>query len=270
MNRLLIGLLLAAASGLAACQPQGEQGKLRKDMNGMILGDDTKPAQPLHVGVGDTATRLRERNPYLKQFKMSDQEELRLPLITKLDVHYDDGDIKLDVGCAITTNIDGDERFPGAAFIGIKLCEQPLNDWKPALQRAAELMSQLERQNPQVQNLRAFYAQATDTELQKIGGNSLRKSQHDLYALRTIEDADAKFGQEAAKGNTEILDGGQSNTYARVGMYAGSKMLFTIGISKVANFGGNNLTEDQRRTMRYEVTMSFRLRNDFDPKSIKR
>lgn len=269
MKKLLIGLMLAAASGLAACEPQSEQGKLRKDMNGMILGDDTKPTQSLYVGVGDTATQLMERNPYLKQFKLSDQEELRLPLMTKLDVHYDDSDMKLDVGCAFTTNIDGSKRFPGAAFIGIKLCEQPLNDWKPALRRAAELMHQLEQRNPQVQNLRALYARATDAELQKIGGNSLRKSQHDLYALLTIEEADAKFGQEAEKGNAEILSGGQTNTYARVGMYAGSKMLFTIGISKVANFGGDNLTEDQRRTMRYEVTMSFRLRNDVDAKSIR-
>lgn len=42
-----------------------------KDLSGMILGGDTKPAQPLYVGVGDTAARLMTRNPYLKQCKLS-------------------------------------------------------------------------------------------------------------------------------------------------------------------------------------------------------
>ncbi|WP_147376895.1 hypothetical protein [Noviherbaspirillum saxi] len=270
MNKLWMGLVLVAISGLAACQPQGEHGKLRKDMNGMILGDDTQPAQPLHVGVGDTATRLMARNPYLKQFKLNDQEELRLPLMTKLDVHYDDGDIKLDVGCAFTTNIDGNARFPGAAFIGIKLCDQPLNDWKPALQRATEIMRRLEQQNPQVQNLRDFYRNASEPELQKIGGKQWRKSQQDMDMLRTLEEADAKFAQEAAGGNEEILSGKWRNTEAFVGVYAGKHAIFEIGVSKVAEFGGSNLTEEQRRTMRYEVTMSFRLRNDVDPKSVQR
>lgn len=269
MNKLFIGLMLAIASGLAACQPQGEAEKLKKDMNGMILGDDTKPAQPLYVGVGDTAARLMERNPYLKQFKLSAQEELRLPLMTKLDVHYDDGDIKLDVGCAFTTNIDGNARFVGAASIGIKLCDQSLNDWKPALRIAAEIMRRLEQQNPQVQNLRDFYVHASEPELKKIGGKQWRKSNHDLDVLRTIEDASIKFEREAAAGNVEITSGKQGNTEAFIGVYAGKHTIFEIGVSKVANFGGDNLTEEQRRTMRYEVTMSFRLRNDIDPMAIQ-
>lgn len=269
MKKLLIGLMLAAASGLAACEPQSEQGKLRKDMNGMILGDDTKPTQSLYVGVGDTATQLMERNPYLKQFRLSDQEELRLPLMTKLDVHYDDSDMKLDVGCAFTTNIDGSKRFLGAAFIGIKLCEQPLNDWKPALQRAAEIMRHLEQQSPQVKNLRDFYIHASEPELQRLGGEIWQRSTHDMDMLRTLDEANAKFSGEASRGNEEILSGNRRNTYAFVGIYMGKYSIFEIGVSKVANFGGDNLTEDQRRTMRYEVTVSIRLRNDVDAKSIR-
>jgi hypothetical protein len=272
MDKLLIGVMLAAASSLAACQVQGqgERATLRKDMNGMILGDDTKPAQSLHVGVGDTALRLMERNSYLKQLKLSDQEELRLPLMTKLDVHYDDGDIELDVGCAFTTNIDGNARFPGAAFIGIKLCEQPVNDWKPALQRAVEIMRQLEHKNPQIQNLRDFYRNASQQELQKIGGETWRKSDHDLYALRTLVEADAKFAKEAERDRTAAANGARTSSYARVGLYAGKKALFSVGVSKTPDFGGDNLTEEQRRAMRYEVTMSFVLRNDVDPKTVRR
>jgi hypothetical protein len=270
MKKLLIGLMIAAASGIAACQPQDEHKKLRKDMNGMILGDDAKPVQALYVGVGDTATRLMEHNPYLRQFKLRDQEELRLPLMTKLDVHYDDGDIKLDVGCALTTNVDGNARFPGVAFIGIKLCDQPLNDWRPALQRATEIMQKLEQRNLQVQNLRDFYLNASEPELQKVGGDIWQRSTHDIDQLLTLEEANAKFLKESNNGNVEILSGKRSNTYAYVGVYASKYTIFEIGISKTANFGGDNLTEAQRQTMRYEITMSFRLRNDINPMAIQR
>lgn len=129
----------------------------------MILGDDTKPAQLLYVGAGDTVARLIERNSYLQPLKLSDQEELRLPLMTKLDVHYDDGEMKLDVGCALTTNIDGNERFHGAAFIGIKLCERSLNDWRPALRKAAEIMHRLGRK------IRRYRIYAIFTSCQRKG-----------------------------------------------------------------------------------------------------
>jgi len=190
---------------------------------------------------------------------------LRLPLETALDLHYDDGDLKLDVGCVISANVDGNERFPGAAFIGLKLCEEPLNDWSAALDRAAEVMRRLEQQNPHVKDLRVFYLSATEPELQKIGGKIWRKSTHDLDVLLTLAEAREKFAREAAGGHEEILNGRRGNTYAKVGVYAGKRALFGIGVSKTANFGGDNLTEEQRRTMRYEITMSFRLRNDVDP-----
>jgi hypothetical protein len=268
-TRLVVGALIAATAGLAACQPSGERGTtLRKDINGMVIGDDRRPTQPLTVGVGDSVTRLVQRNPFLKQLGLSEGQMLRLPLETTLSLHYDDGDLKLDVGCVIRANVDGNERFPGAAFIGMKLCEEPLNDWNAALDRAAEVMRRLEQQNPQAKNLRAFYLSATEPELQKIGGKIWRKSDQDLFALLTPEQARAKFAREAAGGHEEILSGRWKNTLANVGIYVGKKALFEIGVSKTANFGGDNLTEEQRRTMRYEITMSFRLRNDVDQASL--
>lgn len=131
-------------------------------------------------------------------------------------------------------------------------------------------MRRLEQQNPQVQNLRDFYLRASEQELQKIGGDIWQKSTHDIDMLRTLEEADVKFAQEAAGGNEEILSGKRRSTLANVGVYAGKHTIFEIGVSKVADFGGSNLTEEQRRTMRYEVTMSFRLRNDVDPKVVQR
>ncbi|WP_138919881.1 hypothetical protein [Paracidovorax citrulli] len=106
--------------------------------------------------------------------------------------------------------------------------------------------------------------------MQKVGGNIWQKSTHDIDTLITLEEADAKFAREAAGGNEEVLSGNQRSTFASVGIYASKQAIFEIGVAKRANFGGSNLTEEQRRTMRYEVTMSFRLRNDVDPKAVKR
>jgi hypothetical protein len=78
----------------------------------------------------------------------------------------------------------------------------------------------------------------------------------------------AKFAKEAAGGDEAAVSGRWKNTLAKVGVYAGKKALFEIGVAKTAHFGGDNLTEEQRRTMRYEITMSFRLRDDVDPASL--
>lgn len=268
-TRLLLGAFIAASTGMAACQPSGEGGvTLRKDINSMVVGDDRRPGQRLTVGVGDSVTKLIQRNPFLGQVGLSEGQLLRLPLETKLDLHYDDGDLKLDVGCVISANVDGNARFPGVALVGISLCEQPLNDWNATVDKAAEVMRRFEQQNPQAKDLRAFYLSATEPELQAIGGKVWRKSAHDLDVLRTVEEAKAKFGREAAAGHEEIFRGWRKNTFAMTGIYVGRKALFEIGISKMANFGGDNLTEEQRRTMRYEITISFRLRNDLDPASL--
>lgn len=268
-TRLLLGALIAASAGLAACQPSGERGvTLGKDINGMVIGDDKRPGQRLMVGVGDSVAKLVQRNVFLKQLGLSEEPELRLPLETTLDLHYDDGDLKLDVGCVISANVDGNARFKGVALVGASLCEQPLNDWNAAVDKAAEVMRRFEKQNPQAKDLRAFYLSATEPELQAIGGKVWRKSTHDLDVLLTLEEAKAKFAREAAGNHEEILSDRRKSTYAKVGLYAGKKALFSIGISKTANFGGDNLTEEQRRTMRYEISMSFRLRNDVDPASL--
>jgi hypothetical protein len=268
--QLLLGAVMAASAGLTACQPSNDRSvALRRDMNGMVIGNSKQPGQRLTVGVGDTVSALVERNPFLGQLKLSADRELRLPLQSTFDMHYDDGDLKLDVGCVIRANIDGNKRFLGAAFIGMKLCEEPLDDWNSAIDKAVEVMRRLEQQNPQIRDMRSFYLTASELELQAIGGPLWRKSDQDLFTLLTPEQARAKFAQEAGNGHEEILRGRWKNTLANVGIYVGSKAIFEIGVSKTAHFGGDNLTEAQRRTMRYEITMSFRLRYDVDPATLR-
>ncbi len=270
-TRLLLGTLIVTSASWALCQPSGVRSLiLRKDVNGMLIGNDKRPGQRLTVGVGDSLTKLAQRNAFLNQLSVNEGQELRLSLETTLEPHYDDGDIKFDVDCVMSANVDGNKRLPqGVTLVGLTLCEPPLNDWEAAVAKAAEIMSRFEKQNPQATDLRAFYLSATEPELQAIGGKTWRKSEQDLFALLTPQQARAKFAKEAAGGHEEIISGRWKNSLANVAIYAGKKALFQIGISKSANFGGNNLTEEQRRTMRYEITMSFRLRNDVDPAALQ-
>lgn len=269
--RLLFGTIIVTGASLAACQPSGERGlTLKRDANGMLIGNDKRPAQRLTVGVGDHVTKLVQRNEFLKQLGLSEGQELRLSLETTLDPHYDDGDIKFDVGCVSGANVDGNKRLPsGVTLLGLSLCNPTLNDWDAAVDKAVEVIRRFEQQNPPAQDLRHFYRSATEPELQAIGGQTWRKSDQDLFALLTPEQARAKFAKEASEDHEEIVSGRWKNTFANVAIYAGKKTLFQIGISKSANFGGDNLTEEQRRTMRYEITMSFRLRNDVDPATLQ-
>ncbi|WP_124077652.1 hypothetical protein [Pigmentiphaga humi] len=235
---------------------------LKQDINGMVIGDD-RQSQRLVVGVGDTVARLVERNPFLKELGLvpgKSGELLRLPLMTRLDLRYEDGDLNFDVGCVIRANIDGNAQFADAAFIGMKLCEEPLNDWNAAVDLAKQVMRRFEQQNPQVKDIRAFYLSASEAELQRIGG--WKRSTQELHTLLTPEEAKAKFAREAAAGHEEIVSGRRNGTSALIGIYTSEKAIFQIGVSKTANFGGNNLSEAQRQTMRYEVSMHFRLRHD--------
>jgi len=270
VTKVLFGTLIVVIANLAACQPSGEHHVTNtNDINGMTKGDSMKPEKRLLVGVGDSVTKLVQRNPFLTQMGLSEAQMLRLQLQSALDLQYDDGDLRFDVGCVNRANVDGSTRLPvGAALVGMKLCEEPINDLDAAVKMATEVMHRFERQNPQAKDLRDFYLSATEPELQAIGGKVWRKSDEDLFTLLTPEQAKAKFAREAADGHDEITSGRWKNSLAIVGIYSGRKTLFEIAVSKTAHFGGDGLTDEQRRTMRYEITMSFRLRNDVDPGSL--
>jgi len=262
---LLVSTLAAASFGLVACHPSDERSVVfSKDVNGMLVGDAGSSGQQLIVGVGDSVAKLVERNPFMKQFGLGGRDMLRLPISTTFDLHYDDNDLRLDVGCVRNANVDGNTRFLGVTLVGMTLCEPPLNDWRAATEQASLMIRRFEQQNPHAKDLRAFVLSASENELQAIAGKGWRKSSHDLDSLLTLDEANAKFSREAAAGHEEILSGRRKNTLAIVGLYAGAKALFEIGISKTQHFGGTNLTDAQRRTLRYEVTMSFRLRSDVE------
>lgn len=69
----------------------------------------------------------------------------------------EDGDLNFDVGCVIRVNIAGNAQFADAAFIGMKLCEEPLNNWNAAVDLAEQVMRRFEQQNPRATDMRAFY-----------------------------------------------------------------------------------------------------------------
>lgn len=271
LQRCVVSMTVALSTGLVACQPApAHTPNLKKDIHGMIIGDNQNPGQRLTVGVGDSVATLMRRNPFLKQLQVPAGQELRLPLQTTLDLRYDDGDLKFDVGCVISANVDGNKQYPDAAFIGMTLCEQPVDDWKRAVDIAAEVMRRLEQQNPSVQNLRSFYVNASEAQIQAIGGETWQKSEHDIDKLLTLDEARAKFTAQEQAGHKEILVDERRSSMAFVGVYAGKYAVHRISISKTTLFGGQNLTEAQRRMMRYQVSMAFKLRNDIDVNTLKR
>ena len=143
-------------------------------------------------------------------------------------------------------------------------------------------MTQLEKENPNITNLRDFYRTASQSELNKIGGELWeniatkhfvswpvsrdRPDSHDY--LLTPEEAIDYFANKIKNPKFENdingfprLQGGQ----VLVGVYAGKYAIFEIGINAMENWGGQHLTKEQLDEQRYDVTMHFRLRSDVDP-----
>lgn len=248
------------------------------DPNGFVLGgDNAKTARPLYVGVGDSPERLIARNPYLKDFvwvPQPDDEigEMRLSLENFSQVHYDDGDIKLEV-CAYSSSVDGHKPFKrGVATVGIVLCEQPENDYKRTLQIAGDLIHQFEQNNPGAENLRTPYLADNQAYLVRIGGpNWEKKGWRGRESLFTLEEAGQQFAEDVDHPKLKTDAWGQSQPVGGrclVGVYAGKRVIVEMGVNSTVKYGGNNLTDEQRLAMRYTISMSFRLRADVDPKTL--
>jgi hypothetical protein len=282
VSRLLYAL---GASLVAACEPLGDPFvRPFVDPNGFVLNSGTK-APKFVVGVGYSADELTGKNPYLKGVisplgKHHVVDELRLALQATTQLHYDDGDLKLNV-CAHSSNADGTSGLKrGVAFVGIKLCDSPINDYGLALQRTKQVIDQLVEGNPDIQDISRLYRTAPQAELTKIGGkiwsSIATKRFKDLPAprddpksmdfLHTFESAGARFasltsGSEPKRRLDGRIDGGN----ALLGVYAGKFAIFEIGVNGTEAYGGSNLSKAQRNAIRYDVTMHFRLRADVDP-----
>jgi hypothetical protein len=227
--------------------------------NGFVISDERGPRPKLIVGVGDSVSRLVERNPFLKSLNIPKDQELRLPLLRTTDVTYDDGRWKLDVGCVTTSNLDGDERFAGVETVGLRLCDPALNDWQAATARAAAIVTLFRKVNPDARDLSEWLKTASRAEYVAVGGDSWT-----LYRAKEV------FTKPAADEHFKKLDGVSSEAAelsgtpegVGMGIFMGEKVIYEIGVSKHRALRGDNLTEQQRKDRLYLVTMSFRLRSD--------
>lgn len=273
----IVALFVCAGVALTGCDRSGEHG-LMMDPNGFVLGgDNPKTARPLYVGVGDSPERLIARNPYLKDFVWVPQPDdetgqMRLSLQNYSRVHYDDGDIKLEV-CAYRSSVDGDKFFKrGVASVGIVLCEQPVNDYKRTLQIADDLIHQFETNNPNAENLRTPYLADSQAYLVRIGGSYWEtKGWPGRVSLFTLEEAGQQFAEGVAHPKLKIDTWGQLRPVGGgylVGVYAGKRAIVEIKVSSTTQNGDNNLTDEKRLAMRYSVYIELRLRADVDPKTL--
>jgi hypothetical protein len=226
-----------------------------------VLGDDDKPAPALIVGVGDSVERLVQRNPFLKPLGLRTDQTLRLPLMRTTDVTYDDGHWRLHIGCVMTSNLDGFERFSGVEYVGLRLCERFTNDWPAAMRRASELIAEFRKQNPQARDLAGWLPTAPHEELESIFGGSWRN-----YSEKMMSDAElhAHFERLSRMTEDEGRYAGLSLSKKR-GVFLGDRVYFSIGIVPLVSLRGDDLTEAERAARDYMVTMGFGLRKDVPP-----
>lgn len=255
------------------------------DMNGFVLNSSERKVT-VNVGVGQSDEEFLRTNPLLKDViwrpKDSDGHvfnEMRFSLQSDADIIYSDGDFKFTV-CAHNVSADGNEDFKhGVAFVGIKLCESPINDYKRAIELAMEVIRQVEQNGPDVKNMGAFYRTATVDELAKIGGRNWKDSATQFFKdlppkrrnpdsgeyLFSSAEAEAYFAEKLAhptyqKDVNDLLRPTVGRT--TLGIYAGRQTIFEIGVNSNNNYGGTNLTKAEIDELRYDITMGIRLRSD--------
>lgn len=257
--KMLVGLVIIMVCG--ACKPQ-ETG-VRRDMNGFVLGDDAKAPRPLVIGVGELVDQFLARNPFLHGLNAPGGDYvLNLPLMARTDATYDDGEIKFHVGCSFTTNIDGNNKHVGINSVGFHLCDPAINDWALATRRTAQLIAEFERQNPNLINLRKFKESNSLSEAEKMWGMKLIDGWTKVEYPLTEEQANNLLTKEAAEGHVQQLKFSQGSSIL-LAAYANQRTLVFFEISKERYWGGENLTEEKRKTMKYQPVISFLQRKNF-------
>lgn len=239
----------------SACRPQDSG--VNVDMNGFVLGDDAKMPKPLVVGVGETVDQFLARNSFLRDIKIPGGDHvLNLPVLTRTDATYDDGEIKFHIGCSFTTNIDGNNKYVGINSVGFQLCDPVINDWTLATHRAAQIIAEFERQNPHLVSLREFRKSTSLAEAEKVWEGVLFDRWTKVEFPLAEEEVNHFFKKEAAEGHVRQLQYNQ-NTYVVMAAFMGKKASVRFGISKETYWAGENLTEEQKKTMKYVVVISF-------------
>jgi hypothetical protein len=257
---VLLAILVMGESLAESAIPAGGAG---------IAAASRVPQQVLRVGVGDTVQELLQQNPYLGTLQMHRGSDVRISVAGDSRLEYRDPIIALDIDCVSSVYLDSGQRFSGVEFVGAKLCATSIGRWAPAISLANDVLRQLAARNPVATDFRHFYSTASEGDLVRIGGEAWRRFSHDSSRLITPEQAAEKFSKEAARGDDEVVSGVRRSTEAFLGVFVSDYVIFEIGISKVGDLGGANLSESDRRRMRYEVTLGFRLRNDVDASKMR-
>lgn len=254
MKLLKIWFGLALILSCNACIPQ-ESG-VKADMNGFVLGDDAKAPKPLVVGVGESVDQFLARNPFLHGLNMPGGDHvLNLPLLTRTDATYDDGEIKFHVGCSFTTNIDGNNKHIGINSVGFQLCDPAINDWTLATHRTEQLIAEFERQNPELISLRKFRKTASLEDAEKMWETTFVDRWTKVEFPLTEEQANQFLKKAADEGHVQQLKFSQGSVIL-MAAYANQRTRVFFEIGKGRYWGGENLTEEQKKTMRYVINIS--------------
>ena len=257
----LLNLLLVMSICAACTKNQPSEGELRRDMSGFVLGDDNQAPKRLTVGVGESLDRFLARNPFLANVSPRGGDYvLNLPLMTRVDGFYDDGEVKFHVGCSFTTNIDGNHKHLGLNSVGFHLCDPPVHDWRAATRRTMDLAARFERENPGVVSLKDFRKTATLAEAEKLWETSLINKFNRVEYPLTEEQANRFFEMRAQEGHIEQLQFRQ-NTAIVMAAFLTQKAQVFFEVSKETYWGGDNLTDEQRKTMKYQIVVAFLQRN---------
>jgi len=254
-------------------KPEQKGNPMFVDMNGMILGENTNPPKVLKVAMGETLDILREKNPYIPDMPVDMQRGFYLPLMTNLQLHFDDGDMRFDVPCAESNVVSSGPSLSGNYPIlrraGGDLCGEIKDDWTQATKQAAQIAQAFEKQNPTAINVKKLQSQLTHEELKKISTDLVgffdKSKPLELYDEVS---ANAFFAKLAAEGHYEQMKLNQ-NTFIRLAKYLGKTSVMSVGISKDFFYGGrDNLPANIKDTMRYTVSVVFSRREDIgEPKS---
>lgn len=249
--RICIACACLCIAALGGCLPKEER-KLQV-VNGFVLGDREGPAQPLVVGVGDSAQRLIERNSFLAPLGIDVDRPLNLPLLTKLDVTYDDGSVKFKVGCAERAGINGKDSFPGVRYAGFGLCESNVNDWQAATKQATALIQEFVRTHPDAQDLKPWLATVSREAWVSLAGD------FDLPRNVLSEtQANAKWTELAARGHPLNV---VQDSFMDVGAFKVNRTLVMFTVSKDPNVLGDT-TKIQKPAMNYRAGVIFLLLKD--------
>jgi hypothetical protein len=243
-----IALAYLCFAALSGCLPKEER-KLEV-VNGFVLGERDGPAKSLIVGVGDSAQRLIERNPFLSTLGIDVNRPLNLPLLTKLDVTYDDGSVNFKVGCSMRAGINGKNSFPGVRYAGFGLCQSNVNDWQAATRQATALIQEFLRVHPDAQDLKSWLATVSREDWVNLAG--------DIGIPRNVlseAQANARWAELAASGHPFNTT---QDSFMDVGVFKVNRTLVMFTISKDANVLGDT-SKMQKPAMNYRAGVIFLL-----------